>query len=465
MNSAPKKVIIAGAGCAGLAAGVALQKRGFQVMILEKMDRVGGLAGGIVINGNTYEYGPHIFHTTDPEIMEDVQRIAGHVLIPFEKTIKVKFMGKYFGFPLEIKDVLFKLPPLTVIQAGFSLVKHFFVGIFEGEAALVNSEKVLQRYYGDVLYRIFFRDYISKVWGIPPTGMAPSFAKQRVPRLDLIGIWEKIKNTFFPKKSESIKIEGYVEKVEGVNYTTTKGFSAITEAYADEFRKLGGEIRLNTEIVRIQVSDTRCDQVVFRTKGSETEQTAACDEVISTIPISILPRLLFPTVPAAVLSAAKDLKFRGIVFVGLLIRKPSVLPATFMYFRDKIFNRIMDLAQFHFDLQPKGSTILIAEITCQPEDDAWINEKQSIETVINELLSENLFTHDDVIEAHSYKLEHAYPIYSVGYEEALKNTLAGMSDIKNLHTIGRQGKFAYVNTHVAMKMGYEVAKKVGSLTS
>src|SRR5690242_10761821 len=107
------KVVIAGAGCAGLAAVIALQKRGYDVTILEKLDRVGGLAGGIHIKGNTYEYGPHIFHTTDPEVLEDVKRIAGHVLIPFEKTIKIKFLGKYFDFPLSVPDILLKLPVAT----------------------------------------------------------------------------------------------------------------------------------------------------------------------------------------------------------------------------------------------------------------------------------------------------------------------------------------------------------------
>jgi phytoene dehydrogenase-like protein len=86
-----KKIIVAGAGCAGLASAIALAKRGHSVTILERLHRVGGLAGGIEIGNNTYEYGPHIFHTTDPEVLADVKRIAGSVLIPYERTIKIKF--------------------------------------------------------------------------------------------------------------------------------------------------------------------------------------------------------------------------------------------------------------------------------------------------------------------------------------------------------------------------------------
>ena len=225
-------VTIAGAGCAGLAAAIALQRRGYQVTILECADRIGGLAGGVLINGNIYEYGPHIFHTTDPEVLADVERIAGHVLIPFKKTIKIKFLGQYFAFPLAVRDVIVKLPAPTVAHAALSFVWHFAKGALEGEAGMVNSEKVLQRYYGNVLYEIFFKDYIAKVWGIEPAGLSPSFAKQRVPRLDPLDALGRLTRKFLPQRRRAVQTDSYVERVEGVNYTTKTGFHAIVEVYA-----------------------------------------------------------------------------------------------------------------------------------------------------------------------------------------------------------------------------------------
>lgn len=391
--------------------------------------------------------------------MADVQRIAGRVLIKFHKTIKIKFLGKYFDFPLSIPDVLTKLPLLTVIHALLSFAWHFTAGFMKGSSDLSNSEKVLKRYYGNVLYRLFFEDYISKVWGIPPTGMAASFAKERIPRFDVLDFMDKFKKKIFGRKVESVATEGYVEKVEGDNYTTKKGFALIAESFAQELVSHGGQLKLGCGVKWVRTDAERVLSVV-----TDDGTDYPCDEFISTVPISVLPSMLQPRAPEALLGSAAQLKYRAITFVGLLVRRRKVLPASFMYFRDKSFNRITDLGQFEVEVKPEGSTILIAEITCQPGEPLWTNEAAAKEGVIRELVEENLLSEADVLESHVFKTMYGYPIYSVGYEKALKATLDGLKTITNLHTVGRQGRFAYVNTHIAMKMGYEVARKIEGAT-
>jgi protoporphyrinogen oxidase len=459
--SKEKRVVIAGAGCAGLAAGVALQSNGFQVTILESSDRVGGLAGGIVFNGNVYEFGPHLFHTTDPEILANVKSIAGKNLIPFQKTIKIKFLGNYFSFPLSIPDVLTKLPPITVVSAVFSFFKYSLIGFLQGEPALVNSEKVLQRYYGDVLYRIFFKDYIYRVWGIWPKGMAPSFATERIPRFDLLDFAKKLKTKLFGTKEKAICTEKYVEKVDGENFTTTKGFSLITDSFAEEFKRLGGHLELNQIVTGIHLNGDRCDEISFQgAKGNTPLSRLKCTQFISTIPLNLIPGMISPALPNTISEAADKLHFRAICFVGILVQRSKVLPSAFMYFRDKSFNRVTDLAQFKVKIEPPGSTILVAEITCNPSDPIWTDENGTARTVIRELCEEGLISEAEVLEFHVFKTTYGYPIYEVGYDQSLKTVEEALQAIPNFHTIGRQGKFAYVNTHVAMKMGYEAAKKI-----
>ena len=110
MSQAP--VVVLGAGCAGLSAARRLREAGRPVLLVEAEDHVGGLAGGVRLGGDVYEYGPHIFHTTDARILADVKALMGPDLLPYERTIEIKFLGNYFKFPLSIKDVLFKLPLL-----------------------------------------------------------------------------------------------------------------------------------------------------------------------------------------------------------------------------------------------------------------------------------------------------------------------------------------------------------------
>jgi protoporphyrinogen oxidase len=453
-------VVIVGAGCAGLAAGIALQKRGYSTVILERADRVGGLAGGIELDGNVYEYGPHIFHTTDPEVLGDVKDICKDVLEPFERTIKIKFGGKYFDYPLSPFDVLTKLPPLTVVHACASLAWHVgrrrIATLFGRAKPFVNSEEALRSVYGEVLYRIFFRDYIRKVWGVGPDRFSPSFANQRLPRFGLATVAQKLWRKIVPAPPQEIRTDGYVENVEGEYFTTRRGFSLICEAFAREYERQGGRVLLRASLKRVLVEGARCVAVEYEHEGRH--ERAECGELVSTIPLPLLPPMISPPASPDLLEAAGALRFRAIVFVGLLVSRPVVLPASFMYFRDKTFNRLTDLARFKVEVDPPGSTILIAEITCDPGEALWSDTKLAGDRVVAELVTDGILAQSDVKGVHVFRSEHGYPVYGVGYEERLATALAGLGRYDNIHSIGRQGRFAYVNTHVAMKMGYDLAR-------
>jgi protoporphyrinogen oxidase len=160
--------------------------------------------------------------------------------------------------------------------------------------------------------------------------------------------------------------------------------------------------------------------------------------------------------------SARALKFRALVFVGLLVRRASVLPSSFMYFRQHSFNRISDLAQFGFHITPDGSTMLVAEISCDVNDRPWTDEEFAKRAVLDDLVAEKLLTREQVIEMHVFRAQHAYPIYALNYEDHLARLLKAFADMANAETAGRQGRFAYINTHIAMKMGYEAADRLGA---
>lgn len=450
-------IVILGAGCAGLAAAIRLSKQGCPVLLLEKEDHVGGLAGGVRINGNTYEYGPHTFHTTDPEILHDITSMMGDELIPYRRTIKIKFMGNYFNFPLAIRDVLFKLPLKTVIHAGSSLVWHFIAGMIK-PPAVETSETILKRYYGNVLYEIFFKTYITSVWGITPAEFSPAFARERIPRMNLLELLDKIGTILRTRMGRGVTTDGFVEKVEGNLYTTKQGFSLITQRMADEVAKRGGRIELNAAVTKIHRAEDRVLSIDYF-QGGEAKQVP-CRGVINTLPINEAVLMTTPPFDSQVIQSAQQLKLRALVFVGLLVRRPTVLPSSFMYFRQHSFNRISDLAQFGFHVTPEGSTLLVAEISCDPGDRVWTDDEFAKQAVVDDLVAEKLLTRDEITEAHIFRARHAYPIYTLNYEKHLSVLLKAMTDMSNMETAGRQGKFQYVNTHVAMKMGYAAADKL-----
>jgi len=63
------KVLIAGAGLAGLSAGVLIKRMGHDVTVVEKRNFIGGNCNDHTYNGvYVHEYGPHIFHTNHEDV-------------------------------------------------------------------------------------------------------------------------------------------------------------------------------------------------------------------------------------------------------------------------------------------------------------------------------------------------------------------------------------------------------------
>ncbi len=453
-------VVVLGAGCAGLAAARRLRELGRPVVLVEAEDHVGGLAGGVRLGGDVYEYGPHIFHTTDAKILGDVKSLMGPDLLPYHRTIEIKFLGNYFKFPLSVKDVLFKLPLLTVLHAGSSFVWFFVKGLFV-KPAVENSETLLQRYYGDVLYKLFFKDYILRVWGVGPAQFSPSFARERIPRFNILEFVDKAVAAFKRalSRGSDIKTEGYVEKVEGELWTTKRGFSMICDRMAEDAVKKGARLMLSTKVVGLTREGMKVVGVEVESGGRR--ETLPCSGIVNTLALNEAATSFTPSLGPDVAAAAAALRFRAIVFVGLKVTRPRVLRASFMYFREHSFNRITDLASFGFHLDA-GTTLLVAEIACDPTDKVWTDEALAVKSVVDDLAREDIIAPSEVASTTVFRTRHAQPMYLLGYEKALKTLLDAFSSLENAETAGRQGRFQYVNTHVALKMGADAADRLNA---
>ncbi len=455
--SPTEPVAVLGAGCAGLAAARRLLERGLPVVALEMAGHPGGLAGGVRIGGNVYEYGPHMFHTNDPAIMAYVRGLVGEALTVYHRTIKIKFSGSYFDFPLAMTDVVTKLPLATVARAGLSWAWHSLADRL-ARPARENSETVLQRYYGQVLYEVFFKSYIERVWGIGPAAFSPDFARQRIPRMQIMEFLGGLARKLTGSKQPPSTTDGFVETLDGTFYSTPRGFSLITDRMAAEVERRGGEFLLGAEVRGIECRDGRVRAVRYRQDGQE--HTLACAGAVSTLPVNLALAMLEPPAPMEAVQAARRLRFRPSVFVGFLVRRQRVLPASFMYFREHSFNRVSDLGQFGIEIDPPGHTVLVAEIACEQHERPWTDEAFAASSVLGELRAEGLLEPDEVVETHVYRSAHAYPVYLLDYEENLARCLKAMEDLPNLASAGRQGRFQYVNAHVAFKMGHEAAERV-----
>ena len=459
--SKKKITIVIGAGFSGLSAALALLEKGYLVKILELGSKPGGIAAEIKVNGHLYEMGAHLFHCPDPLIMEDMKNLIGEDLIPIDRTIKVDFMGKYYDFPLKISEVFMQLPIKTVFAAGFSFLVQQIKPLFF-KTKIKNSEDLLIKNYGHILYNIFFKNYIQRVWGIGPDAFSPKFAEQRIPNFNILEILYKVQN--FLKKifrvKDQLNIDNFVEKVEGELFTTKSGFSGIIDKMVKKIIKNGGEIIYESKVTKICLNSGGLVERIHYSKNHK-DYKINVDGVISSIPLNILVNLIYPSkIRNGITNSISILKYRSLVFVGLIINRTNVLPASLTYFRDLSFNRITDLTSLGIKTKENGISTLVAEISCDMKDDIWLNPNLAKENVIADLVRKKIIQKSEIIDGHIYQLEHAYPIYVKGYDNALTNILNHLDQVPNLKTIGRNGRFQYINSHIAIRHGYDAGNQM-----
>src|SRR6185436_7536501 len=95
-------------------------------------------------------------------------------------------------------------------------------------------------------------------------------------------------------------------------------------------------------------------------------------------------------------------------------------------------------------------------------DRYWTDDAYAKQAVLDDLAREDIAAPADVLDMHVFRAEHAYPIYTLHYERHRDVVLDAIGRTANMETAGRQGRFAYINTHIAIKMGYEAADRLAA---
>ena len=150
-----KRVLIVGAGPAGLTAAYELLTKGkdIEVVVFEETDKFGGISRTVDYKGNRMDMGGHRFFSKVPEVNQwwndmlptqgapsyddlvlerkatlkaggpDPQK-TDRVMLKRQRVSRILFNGKFFDYPISLKAETFKNMGLgTTIVAGFSYVK------------------------------------------------------------------------------------------------------------------------------------------------------------------------------------------------------------------------------------------------------------------------------------------------------------------------------------------------------
>ena len=450
-----KNVVIIGAGPAGLSAAYHLLKnsKDYKVVVLEKEDSVGGLSKTITYNGNRMDLGGHRFFTKDKEIEK-----IWFSLLPLNKSFlkrprisRIFYNGKFFDYPISLSFKTIKnLGIKDTIISGFSYLKTIFHKLPED-----NLENFYINRFGNKLYKIFFKDYTTKLWGIEPSKIDSSWGSQRVKGISIRKVLSdyfhrlfKIKN----KKQETSLIEEF--------YYPKYGPGQMFSELANIVTKLGGKVLLNSPVIKVHQKNNKIDYVIYSNNNKVIK--VPCDYLISSMPIKDLI-MEMNNVPNKVYSIASKLPYRDFITIGVILDKlniknkknNSLIPDTWIYVQSKKekLGRIQIFNNWSKYLVKDDSTVSLGlEYFCNENDSFWkMNDDKLLELAINELKEMKMI--DDSVKVLDYnvkRVKKAYPAYFKAYKDFPK-VKTYLDNITNLFCIGRNGMHRYNNMDHSMK--------------
>ncbi len=444
-------VVILGAGLAGLTAGYVLSRSGTDVLIIERDPTVGGLAKTVNHHGFRFDLGGHRFSANNKKIEHFVlQEVLKDEALVVARSSKIFLRGKYFDYPLQPMNAFFGLGVPTASRVIFDYtIERLKHGLRDTQ--IISLEDWVVRQFGRTAFNIFFKEYSEKVWGIDAGRVCGEWAAQRIQGLSL-GV--AIKTAFF--KSGASRFRTLASRF----HYPPLGIGQIADNLKREVEK-DNPIATNTRIVRVNHSDRWIDSVTVQ-NGDKTEVYRG-EEFISSIPLTILVRLLYPEPPADVLTAASRLRYRDLVIVTIMVNRARVTDQSWIYIPEqKIpFGRIHEPTNWSTKMAPDGKTLLVTEHYCFRGDDTWSASDAALtRSTVTNLVNLGFIKRHEVIDSVVLKIPKAYPIFEVGYSESHEKICDYLDEYHNLHYVGRGGSFKYYNTDHAMESGIAAAEEI-----
>jgi protoporphyrinogen oxidase len=437
------EVVVIGAGPAGLTAAFQLHKHGVASTIVEADDMVGGISRTAQRDGWRFDIGGHRFFTKVQPV-EDLW----HEILPDEDFLmrprksRIFYNGKYFDYPLKAANALRNLGPVEAVLCVLS----YAAARIRPPKDQSNYENWLVARFGWRLYRTFFKTYTEKLWGVPVSEMPADWAAQRVKGLTL---GNAIMNALMPKRNQK-EITSLIEEFQYPKY----GPGMMWEVCRDQVVAKGSKVIMETSVTKVRHTDGRAVSVTAEHRGGGSTEFA-CNEVISSMPISHLLQAMDPPVPAEVMAAAADLRYRDYMIVALALPEELVdFDDNWLYIHDPNVRtmRIQNFGSWSPYMVKEGRNTLGLEYTVWEGDDEWnADDDWLIERAKTELEQLGLCKAGQIEAGWVVRQAKAYPIYDDRYR-ANVDVLRGWlrEHATNVHPVGRNGMFRYNNQDHSM---------------
>ncbi|MBO9531372.1 MAG: FAD-dependent oxidoreductase, partial [Solirubrobacteraceae bacterium] len=321
---------------------------------------------------------------------------------------------------------------------GMSYLK---AAIFHKKGNEKSLEEWVVNRFGWRLYRLFFKTYTEKVWGVPCDQLGADWAAQRIKDLSFMSA---AKAAFFGDKGGKHK-----SLIKEFNYPRF-GPGQMWEMMTDRINEQGGSVELESRITGLTIEDGRVTKV--QVNGSEDIDAPY---VISSLPLRNIVGLAGDGAPTEVVEAAQGLRYRDFLTVALVVDGADLFPDNWIYIHEPgvEVGRIQNFRSWSPWMVPDQTKASVGlEYFCFEGDDLWdADDDDLVALATKELVQIGLVDRAERVErGYVVRVPKAYPMYDENYAErvdVIKHWLAG---IENLQQVGRNGLHRYNNSDHSM---------------
>lgn len=446
-----EKIVIAGAGPAGMGCAHTLSNAGKRCFVIDKNSQPGGICRTLDYNGYLFDIGGHRFLTKSAEVKALWAEVMGKDLRRVKRVSRIYYRKRFLDYPLSFGDTVLKL---GVIESALCLLSYIRRKIFPLKGS-DDFETWVTNNFGTRLYRIFFESYTRKVWAAPCKDISADWARQRIRGLSLR---VAIKNLFLKDGEAGPKT------LSDEFYYPATGPGEFYERLKDRISALGSEFHFCRRLRKVRHDGKRVVAVSFLNELDGVQEEMETDHFFSSIPLPELIGILDPLPPAGIRDAANALRFRDFITVNVILDTERVFSDQWIYVQDPglRMGRIQNYKNWSPLMVPDmNKTSLGLEYFCNKDDSlSSLNDVDLIGFALGELERLGIAKRRHFISGFVVRQDNAYPFYSMGYSDAVAAIRDYLSGFTNFQTIGRAGLFRYDNSDHALLTGIYAARNL-----
>jgi len=426
-----KKVVILGAGLAGLSTAWHLKQRGIEPIVLEKENTAGGLCRSKQVKNFVFDYDGHLLHFRNNYTFRLVKKLLKGNLARHSRSAWISNFGIFSQYPFQANLHVLPKPIASECLWGFIQASSSRVS-----SSQLNFLKWINTTFGKGMAKHFMIPYNQKFWTVSLSQMACLWSDKFIPQLSLVDIV----NGYFEKRTNSF---GYNA---AFWYPEKGGIAQLSQA----FEKQIGRVLKNCWVSRI---DLKKKEITIKGGGRQK-----FDILISTIPLPELARIIKP-LPDKILGSFKKLRWNSIFNLNLGVEGACQAGKHWVYFPhpETSFFRVGFFHNFSDNLAPRGKSSLYAEVSYSK--DKPINRKKITCQIIDDLRKVGILSEKNrILAADTNDIKYGYPIYDQQYCQATTSIKRFLS-ANNIITCGRYGSWQYMSMEDAILDGKRAAEE------